>query len=76
MNNDIRKVRHESAIQLLKACESADRQNLRDYFAAAALQGMLAHCLDYAHGPKRSALHAYQFADAMLEIRNNKPEEK
>lgn len=46
---------------------------LRDYFAAAALQGMYAHgSSNYAHGEnanKERAEGAYAQADAMLEAR-------
>lgn len=41
---------------------------LRDYFAAAALQGLIAVTVnnDYFPDPKKCAEMAYQYADAML----------
>lgn len=41
---------------------------LRDYFAAAALQGMLAYY--HGYGSFYAAGSAYQYADAMLAERN------
>ena len=41
---------------------------LRDYFAAAALQGMLAYY--HGYGSCYAAGSAYQYADAMLAERN------
>ena len=54
-----------------------DRQRrLRDYFAAKAMQGMLAYPGDSSSGschnnatPESVAEMAYKFADAMLEAR-------
>ena len=50
--------------------ETKDR-NLRDYFAAAALQGILAQPLesDWAFSPELCAGSAYEYADAMLAAR-------
>jgi hypothetical protein len=45
--------------------------NLRDYFAAAALQGMLASPDGDGH-IERYAVGAYQIADAMLAARERK----
>ena len=47
---------------------------LRDYFAAAALQGLLAACrpgYEYTgdNGPQRCAAEAYRYADAMIAAR-------
>lgn len=51
--------------------------SLRDYFAAAALQGMLAYCGDERSGshhnnntPDGVALMAFEYADAMIEARS------
>jgi hypothetical protein len=48
--------------------------SLRDYFAAAALQGLLAACrpgYEYTgdNAPQRCAAEAYRYADAMLAAR-------
>ena len=43
---------------------------LRDYFAAAALQGMLAELGRNVHSDKVTAKFAYTIADAMMEVRN------
>jgi hypothetical protein len=40
---------------------------LRDYFAAAALQGLLAN--GYNGSCNRAAINAYDYADAMIEAR-------
>jgi len=40
---------------------------LRDYFAAAALQGLLAD--GYNGSCNRAAINAYAYADAMIQIR-------
>jgi hypothetical protein len=50
--------------------ETKDR-NLRDYFAAAALQGILAQPLesDWAFSPELCAGSAYEYADAMIQAR-------
>jgi hypothetical protein len=50
--------------------ETKDR-NLRDYFAAAALQGLLAQPLesDWAFSPELCAGSAYEYADAMIQAR-------
>lgn len=42
---------------------------LRDYFAAAALQGMLAELGRNVHSHKVLAKFAYDIADAMMEAR-------
>lgn len=45
--------------------------SLRDYFAAAALQGMLAHADDFREfSPQSYAGDAYKYADAMLRARS------
>jgi hypothetical protein len=48
-----------------------DGMSLRDYFAAAALQGFLAQPLDSGcnYVPRLCAQSAYDFADAMLAAR-------
>ena len=46
----------------------APGMTLRDYFAAAALQGMLAYY--HGYGSFYAAGSAYQYADAMLAERN------
>ena len=46
--------------------------SLRDYFAAAALQGLLAHIIgvESANGrTSKYAVRAYQYADAMIAAR-------
>ena len=47
---------------------------LRDYFAAKAMQGLLAQSLGTALGsdPKSAAIYAYAMADAMLKARNDR----
>ena len=48
--------------------------SLRDYFAAAALQGMLSHADDFRKfSPQSYAIDAYKYADAMLRAREVKP---
>ena len=47
-----------------------DGMSLRDYFAAAALQGWLAKSITTNTDVKDCAKFAYQYADAMLEERN------
>ncbi len=42
---------------------------LRDYFAAKALPGLLAHPASDSHGERELATQAYHLADAMLEAR-------
>jgi hypothetical protein len=49
-----------------------DGMSLRDYFAAAALQGVLANPARF-DGWTESAERAYRFADAMLAKREVKP---
>lgn len=44
---------------------------LRDYFAAKALQGMLASCSAGNNGVESYAREAYAFADAMLRARQS-----
>lgn len=46
---------------------------LRDYFAAAALQGMLAQARPGDGTPAEFAEDAYTFADAMLAARRKEP---
>lgn len=43
--------------------------NLRDYFAAKAMQGLMAS--DVRDNPKAFAEYSYQMADAMLKERDN-----
>ena len=49
-------------------CHSQDGMTLRDYFAAAALQGMLANVEENAT-PAGYVEAAYEFADTMLDWR-------
>jgi hypothetical protein len=53
------------------ACIKSQRldtgMSLRDYFAAAALQGLLAN--GYGGSCNRAAINAYDYADAMIQIR-------
>ena len=43
--------------------------SLRDYFAAKAMQGLLACPMQPQSGPDMYARDAYALADAMLEVR-------
>ncbi len=43
---------------------------LRDYFAAAALQGLLGDKSNWEMSPVYAAMKSYKFADAMLSERN------
>ena len=45
---------------------------LRDYFAAAALQGILANPNLYDTGDEEAACDSYKMADAMLKAREGK----
>jgi len=42
---------------------------LRDYFAANALTGLLAHPASDTHGEEELATQAYHLADAMIQVR-------
>ena len=56
-------------------CVSASEgMSLRDYFAAKAMQGLLAQSCGTAFGsdPIHGAQYAYQMADAMLAARKEK----
>ena len=55
-----------------KTVDKQDGMDLRDYFAAAALQGMLAELGRNAHSNKVLAKFAYDIADAMMEAREIK----
>ncbi len=69
--------------QRIETVRSAfDGMSLRDYFAAAALTGLLAdRCRQFPEreGPEATdwreaaAIESYRFADAMLEARKAKP---
>ena len=52
-----------------------DGMSLRDYFAAKAMQGLLAQSCGTAFGidPIHGAQYAYQMADAMLAARGQQP---
>jgi len=52
---------------------SALGMSLRDYFAAAALQGMMASCTQQNWKEEFAATVSYELADAMLEVREAKP---
>ena len=54
--------------------EQADGISIRDYFAAAALQGMLAYPIPGNPKPDVIAEWAYEAADAMLAARERKEE--
>lgn len=57
-------------------CVSASEgMSLRDYFAAKAMQGLLAQSCGTAFGsdPIHGAQYAYQMADAMLAARKPNP---
>jgi hypothetical protein len=52
--------------------EPQDGMSLRDYFAAAALQGLLAHIIGVENANGRTSKYAeraYAYADAMLAAR-------
>lgn len=58
----------------LRPCEimhGAEGMTLRDYFAAAALQGLLAHVIGVTNAKNEHdyAKRCYQYADAMIEAR-------
>jgi hypothetical protein len=44
--------------------------DLRDYFAAKAMQALVAKTVNDNEGPEVTAEAAYMFADAMLEARD------
>ena len=50
-----------------KEIKEAQGMTLRDYFAAAALQGLLAN--GYNGSCNRDAINAYDYADAMIKAR-------
>lgn len=52
-----------------KAHGPADGMTLRDYFAAKALQGLLAAPQEHVDGFDAHAIVAYALADAMLKAR-------
>lgn len=58
-----------------KAILSPGEVDLRDYFAAKAMQGLLAQSCGTALGsdPIHGAQYAYQMADAMLAARKPNP---
>lgn len=43
---------------------------IRDYFAAAAMQGMITRTASYGDCPEKMAPYAYKYADAMLAERS------
>jgi hypothetical protein len=47
----------------------ADGMELRDYFAAKALQGLVAKAVSENQSAETAAEAAYMFADAMIEAR-------
>lgn len=51
-----------------------ERARLRDFFAAAALQGLLANSSLDTPPPSEAAADAYLYADAMLRRREAPPE--
>lgn len=51
--------------------QANDDKALRDYFAANALTGLLAHNASDTHSDKELATQAYHLADAMLAERDN-----
>ena len=52
-------------------CHSQEGMTLRDYFAAAALQGNIAHP-EVTGNRDDIAMDAYKYADAMLKARREK----
>jgi hypothetical protein len=56
-------------IDLGQSVEYSKGMTLRDYFAAAALQGLLACPVQPQSGPDMYARDAYTLADAMLKAR-------
>jgi hypothetical protein len=58
------------AIRMGQASPDTEGMDLRDYFAAMAMQGMMDGNL-YPSAIKAIAVVAYQMADQMMEIRND-----
>ena len=56
--------------------EQADGISIRDYFAAAAMQGLMAYPIPASPTPDVIAEWAYEQADAMLAARERKEESK
>jgi hypothetical protein len=52
---------------------SKEDPTLRDYFASAAVQGLLARD-DHWHNPWDIARDAYKIADAMMDVREERTE--
>lgn len=63
-----RETEHKLTQALIKARETEKVATLRDQFAMAALAGSLAKT---SYSPSTMAANAYEYADAMLEARNN-----
>jgi hypothetical protein len=53
-----------------KTVENQVGMDLRDYFAAKAMQALVAKTVNDNEGPEVTAEAAYMFADAMLEARD------
>ena len=47
-----------------------DGMSLRDYFAAKAMHGIVASCIDNGFNDDLVAAASYRMADAMMEARN------
>ncbi len=54
-------------------CHSQEGMTLRDYFAAAALQGLMAKVDPEDHWADYRAKWSYEAADAMIKAREAKP---
>jgi hypothetical protein len=63
---------HEPAFPRDHRYNGHNGMSIRDYFAAAALQGMLACPIQPQSGPDMYARDAYALADAMLNERKRK----
>ncbi len=61
------------AFPFSKNCPETQGMDLRDYFAAAAANGMLSACQGFNGNPdqvERLATTAYRYADALMIARN------
>lgn len=61
--------KHDISSESIGKTENAG-MTLRDYFAAKALQGAVSNPNLYTTNPWEIARIAYQYADAMLEVRS------
>lgn len=66
---DMQRVGDITVNQLSDWSKQLAGMTLRDYFAAKALSGLLAHPASDAHSDKEIAQQAFNMADAMLKAR-------